>query len=270
MASFLLVFFLAAVIFVFYKFYPEFKRFATKDAPVAPLSPLMPSLEPQVNFEGKIVFQSDMDGDNELYILTQNGLTKLTDNQWHDEFPRVSPDGKWVAFSSNRHGNYDIFVMAIDGSRVRRLTASPHDESELAWFPGGKKIAFTEERKRVVGRSYTLWSVDLLTGERHRIVPHFGGSCALPDFNRRQPILAFTGKKTVGWDIFLADLKNDRITNLTENGQTCRARFSPDGRRIVYVSHEADHKGDIFLIQPDGKGKTRLTDRPETFDYFPS
>lgn len=228
------------------------------------------SLESRLSIEGQIIFQSDLDGDNELYLLTNKGLNKLTDNDWQDEFPRVSPDGRWVAFSANRHGNYDLFVMAIDGSKTRRLTASPHDEGELAWTPDGRRVVYTEERKRVVGRSYTLWSVDLATGERRRFLTEFSGSCALPDFTAHAPWLTFTGKKTVGWDIYLADLENNKITNLSENGQTCRSRFSPDGRWLVYVSHEADHKGDIFIIRPNGQGKKRLTLRDETYDYFPS
>ncbi len=229
-----------------------------------------PSLEPRFTFEGKIIFQSDMDGDNEIYLLSGSGLTQLTVNDWQDEFPRVSPDGKWVAFSANRYGNYDLFVMALDGSKTKRLTASPQDEGELAWFPDGQKVAYTEERKRVIGRSYTLWSVILSTGQRERLLADFAGSCALPDFSNRASLLTFTGKKTVGWDIYLADLTKNIVSNLSDNGQTCRSRFSPDGRWIAYVSHEADHKGDIFLIQPDGRGKARLTERPETFDYFPS
>jgi len=228
------------------------------------------NFEPRLSFEGQVVFQSDLDGDNELYLLTRQGLKKLTDNDWQDEFPRVSPDGRWVAFSANRHGNYDIFVMAMDGSKTRRLTASPHDDGELAWTPDGRKIVYTEERKRMIGRTYTLWSVDLATGQRQRFLADFSGSCALPDFSWRAPLLTFTGKKTMGWDIYLVNMENNEIINLSENGQTCRSRFSPDGRWLVYVSHEADHKGDIFIIQPDGQGKKRLTVRPETYDYFPS
>lgn len=228
------------------------------------------SLEPRFSIQGQIIFQSDLDGDNELYLLTNKGLSKLTDNEWQDEFPRISPDGRWVAFSANRHGNYDLFVMSLDGSRTRRLTASPQDEGELAWTPDSRRIVYTEERKRLVGRSYTLWSVDLATGERRRFLTEFSGSCALPDFTPRGPWLTFTGKKTVGWDIYLADLENNKIINLSENGQACRSRFSLDGRWLVYVSHEADGKGDIFISLPDGQGKRRLTQRDETYDYFPS
>jgi len=232
--------------------------------------PINQNFEPRLPFEGQIIFQSDLDGDNELYILTKKGLKKLTDNHWQDEYPRVSPDDRWVAFSANQHGNYDIFIMVMDGSRTRRLTASPHDEGELAWTPDGRKIVYTEERKRMIGSSYTLWSVDLTTGERQRFLADFSGSCALPDFSRWAPLLTFTGKKTMGWDIYLANLENNHIINLSGNGQTCRSRFSPDGRWLVYVSHEADHRGEIFIIQPDGQEKRRLTFRPETFDYFPS
>lgn len=228
------------------------------------------SFQPKIPIAGKIVFQSDWDGDSELYLLSHQGLIQLTNNEWADEFPRISPDGRWIAFSANRHGNYDIFVMAIDGTRIRRLTASPHDEGELAWTPDSRRIIYTEERSRVVGRSYSLWSIDLTTGQRQRFLTDFSGSCALPDFSPKNSLFTFTGKKMIGWDIYIADLGKNKIINLSNNGQACRSRFSADGRWLVYVSHEADHKGEIFLIQPDGQGKKRLTYRPETYDYFPS
>ncbi|MCK4932968.1 MAG: PD40 domain-containing protein, partial [Candidatus Aminicenantes bacterium] len=49
-----------------------------------------------------------MDGDREIYLLTKDGVTQLTDNGWDDEFPKWSPDGKKIAYSANPKGNYDI------------------------------------------------------------------------------------------------------------------------------------------------------------------
>ena len=93
----------------------------------------------QFPFKGRIVFQSSMDGDNEIYLLTQRSIKKLTDNSWDDEYPKWSPDGKRIAFNANPKGNYDIFVMDEDGSNVNRIIASQQDEIEHAWFPDGKK-----------------------------------------------------------------------------------------------------------------------------------
>ena len=124
----------------------------------------MPGAKAPASFQGSIVFQSNMDGDNEIYLLSTAGLRKLTDNDWQDEYPLWSPDGKWISFSANPRGNYDIFIMAAAGSGIRRITTSSRDEIEQAWFPDGRKMAYTEEVRRPLGRRYSLWSADLGSG----------------------------------------------------------------------------------------------------------
>jgi Tol biopolymer transport system component len=221
-------------------------------------------------FRGEIVFQSDMDGNNEIYALTSDRLRKLTDASWSSEFPKWSPDGKRIAFSANPGGRYQIFVMNADGSDVRQVTRAEHDAIEQAWFPDGKRIAFTEQRRTGLDRSYTLWSIDLETQMLERLIPEFSDSSGLPEFSPAAPLLAFTGKKLLGWDVFVYDLKSKTITQVTRGGNACRPHFSPDGRKIAFVSSQADGKGDIWIMNPDGSGQDRLTDLPDTFDYYPS
>ena len=228
------------------------------------------ALKPQFEFRGRIVFQSDLDGDNEIYLLVREGVRKLTDNAWSDEFPRWSPDGRRIAFTANGSGRFQIYVMNDDGSGVVQITRSEHDAVEQGWFPDGRRIAYTEERKRAIGRSFKMFSVDLGTGRTEPLLPEFDNSNGLPDFSPDARLLAFTGKRMAGWDAFVADLGTRKIRALTEGGRACRPRFSPDGRKIVYVSSEADGKGDIWLTNPDGSDKERLTELPETYDYFPA
>ena len=82
--------------------------------------------------------------------------------------------------------------------------------------------------------------------------------------------MAFTGGRRIGWDAFVYDLKKREFRALADGGKSCRPRFSKDGGRIAFVSSKADGKGDIWMINPDGTGSTRLTERDETFDYYPS
>jgi Tol biopolymer transport system component len=228
------------------------------------------SIKPLLPFKGKIVFQSDMDGDNEIYLLTSKGLKKLTDNTWSDEYPKWSPDGKKIAFTANPKGSYEIFIMNDDGSDIVQLTKTKHNAIEHAWFPDGKKIAYTIERRRGIFRSYKLWMVDIKTKKTERLLADFQGSCALPNFSPSGHLMGFTGKRTIGWDVAIYDFKTKRISFLTEGGKSCRPHFSHDGKKIAYVSSVADGKGDIWLMNPDGSGKMRLTRRDETYDYYPS
>jgi len=226
--------------------------------------------KPNVSFHGKIVFQSDLGGHNEIYLLTGQGLKKLTDNPWKSEYPQWSPDGRKIAFTANPKGNYDIFEMDENGSNVTPVTDSPRDEIEMAWFPDQKKIAYTELKKTGIFKHYKLWMIDLLTKKKEEIIPGFPGSSALPNFSSRLPLMAFTGGRRAGWDVFIFKFENKEYAALVEGGKSCRPHFSPNGDKIAYVSSRADGKGDIWLMNPDGSGQTRLTERNETYDYFPA
>ena len=228
------------------------------------------TLKAQIPFKGRIIFQSSMDGDNEIYLLTPKGLKKITDNSWEDEYPKWSPDGERIAFTANPKGNYDIFVMDKDGSNISQLTSLKSDEIEHAWFPDGKKIAFTIKVRKGFRRNFTLWMMDLESKKTKKIIPGFRGSNALPNFSPVAPLMGFTGKRTFGWDVFMYDMQNKEIKSLTQGGKACRSHFSKDGRTLAYVSAKADDKADIWLMNPDGSEKRRITERDETYDYFPS
>jgi Tol biopolymer transport system component len=227
------------------------------------------SLKPESDFRGRILFQSDLNGNNEIYLMTRDGLRNLTNAPASDEFPKWSPDGRRIAFSSNRSGRYQIYVMNGDGTNLVQVTHSENDAIEQAWFPDGTKIAFTESWRRTFGRSFVLYSLDLASGLTEKLLPGFAESNALPEFSPDARRLGFTGKRLAGWDVFVADLTTGDARPLTEGGRACRPHFSPDGGKIAYVSSSDDGKGDIWLMNPDGSGKERLAGRPETWDYFP-
>src|ERR1041384_1480967 len=74
--------------------------------------------------DGSIVFQSDRDGDAEIYVLDPDGRAprQLTANDVYDGNPDWSPDGARIVFTSDRDGDLDIYVMDADGSGSVRLT----------------------------------------------------------------------------------------------------------------------------------------------------
>jgi TolB protein len=117
---------------------------------------------PRWSPDGKhIAFVSTRDGQQELYVADLvfpvpaggegkgegvKNIKRLTSEVAADNNPSWSPDGKQLAFASHRNGNWEIYVMNADGSKVRRLTSNPAMDYWPAWSPDGKRIAFTSNR----------------------------------------------------------------------------------------------------------------------------
>ncbi|HWY76274.1 MAG TPA: MdsD protein, partial [Verrucomicrobiae bacterium] len=91
-----------------------------------------------------------------------SGLQRLTDNRAREVYPRFSPDGNWVAFSSDREGNYDVYAVAATGGKPRRLTYHSANDLVVGWSPDGKRIVFQSARNEGVFPGIaTLWDVSV-------------------------------------------------------------------------------------------------------------
>src|SRR5712692_4491081 len=80
---------------------------------------------------GKIAF-SYLD---DIWVANEDGssVQRITDNRAREVYPRFSPDGRWIAFSSNRYGNYDVFIVPATGGTPRRLTFHSGNDEVVGW-----------------------------------------------------------------------------------------------------------------------------------------
>lgn len=80
------------------------------------------------------------------YDLRTRDLVQLTVDSYFDWCPRVSPDGLWVAFVSNRGGALDIWVLPLAGGEPFPVTADPWEDAFPAWSPDGGILAYASHR----------------------------------------------------------------------------------------------------------------------------
>jgi TolB protein len=185
-------------------------------------------------------------GDVEVYTISADGEdpqpVAATQGQLsHEESPAWSPDGKWIAFTSTRHNNQELYIARPDGKDVKRLTEHSGLDAHPAWSPDGKWIAFTTDR----------WGdLELALLEMGSLkVTRLTESRGLDDYPAWSPDgkqLAFTTNRDGNFEIYVvaADGKNPR--NVTRHaGIDNFPAWTPDGR-LTFVSNR-DGGFDIYV-----------------------
>ena len=166
-------------------------------------------------------------------------IRQLTSSTATNVRPAWSPDGKSIAFQSNRDGPYHIYVMNTDGSNLRQLTSGDNDDRHPTWSPDGKAIAVdtgTEIRREIA-------LIDVGSKSRTQVTK-LGMTAQFPSFSPDGKSIAFflynLGNMdlwTVGKDGSNAAAVTKQLATEANNQCTfaCHAaRWSPDGTRVAF------------------------------------
>jgi TolB protein len=236
----------------------------------------------RVSPDGKtLLFSSTRHSEHpDLYTQKVDGLavTQLTTDPADDAFPCFSPDGKRVAFASNRAGNWDIYVMDIGSDRVEQITRSPAQEIHPSFSPDGKHLVYSALGSR--SGQWELWTVDLKSLERKMI-----GYGLFPEWSPRKDVdqIAFQRSRQRGTRWFSAwTLELDptgEARNITEvafstNAAIVAPTWNPAGTKLAFATVVdptnakpgelmGNNKGtqqDIWIVNADGSNRFRLTD----------
>src|SRR5215218_285412 len=175
----------------------------------------------------KIVFQSDRDGDNEIFKMdtdpATNDATRLTKNSANDSQPVWSPNGMKIAFASSRAGNFEIYTMKPNGTALRRLTKNPTGDAAPDWSPSGKKIAYQSFRGITGGDEIFTMRAD---GSRKRNLTNNAAGDQGPAFSPDGTQIAFFSNRD--GNIELYTMNSDGSGTPTRLTNDSRSDDAPD------------------------------------------
>jgi TolB protein len=167
--------------------------------------------------------------------------------------PIWSPDGTKIAFTTNRDGNPEIYVMNRDGTGVRRMTNHPGIDVSPTWSPTGGQLAWVSDRTGTA-RIYIM-NVDG-TGERVLISEEcFRPTWSSGKFNE----IAYAGRSGPGYDIKVYSFADGASRRITDGiGSNESPAFSPNGRHIAFTSTR-NGKVQVYTIARDGNDLRQIT-----------
>ena len=231
-------------------------------------------MEEQIDGPQKIAF-SELFGDIFMMDVDVTRVRRITNEHWNDS-PSWSADGSQIVFSSDRDGDWEIFVMDERGKNVRQLTNNDDYDGVPHWSADGSQIVFSSDRDGDSGifvMDADGVNVRQITSSEHVSSPSFSPDGKQIAFFSMSPNYKY-GTDMI-WDedvysnIFVVDADGMNVQQLT-GFSSCFAdspMWSPDGKQIVFsrICFEGqgdaqDERSDILVMDADGANLTTATE----------
>jgi tricorn protease len=227
----------------------------------------------------------------ELYTVGKDGgiARRLTSGPGYTSFPRFSPDGKQVAFTSEYDGNREVYVMPAEGGSPKRLTISAtlgRDDVSDRMGPNNIVMAWENTKPLIVFRSRmksfndfigSLFTVGLDAELPQQVpVPRGGFTSFSPDDSKMAFNRVFREFRTwkhyrggMADDIWIHDFKTGSTENLTNNpAQDICPMWGPDNK--IYFISDRDGRMNLFVVDLTSKDTKQLTSFKDFDIKFPS
>jgi len=174
----------------------------------------------------QIAFSSNRSGPWRIWTIRPDGsaLKQLTDadDDSHDVDPVFSPDAKAILFTSTRGGAAGVWRVARDGAKPERIC----DGDQAEWSPDGAHIVF-RRAERIVVRT-------LATATERTLTPKDWPHCSSPSWSPDGRTIAFAARWDAGNGLFLVPAAGGKPAKLYDKQGACEPHWAPDGARIVY------------------------------------
>ncbi len=196
-------------------------------------------------------------GDTEIFLVdpdTGDARNLTRSPKSRERYPSFSPDGRRIAFNSDRDGTHNLYVIDLDGTNLRQLTHEKQgvEAGMQSWTADGKWIYFG-----LFGKGPPRMCRIAPDGSGFQEV----GTGIDPAVSPDGKTIVFARNLADGHHLYAMDADGTNVRQLTSRGNPfagVHAAWSPDGKMIVY----ADRVGEaleIFRIDPDGKNTRQLT-----------
>jgi eukaryotic-like serine/threonine-protein kinase len=212
--------------------------------------------------DGRIVYTVNTQGTNDIWIMNADGTNQrpLATDPSEDQLPNVTPDGRYVVFTSERGGFPSIWRMDLDGANLKQLTFGQEDYAQNV-SPDGRWVLFHSWRS---GRM-TPWKVSIDGGEPSQVIDRFSSG---PQFSPDgKSIAAYFQDEQAGspWRIMIAPLDGsgsikviDPVAAPDRVSISVGVTWAPDGRSIWYVNTR-DGAANLYSQSIDGGAPKQLT-----------
>ena len=169
-------------------------------------------------------------------------------------------DVPYIAFSSNRSGNYDIYMMDIKGKNLQQLTDHPANEFESTFSPDGQRMAYVSTRHDGYPEIYVM---NLNTKVSHRLTYHPKHD-RNPAWSPDGRWIAFDSNRKGAHHIYKIEPDGGNLQRLThgEGDRNYNAAWSPDSQSIAFFSSR-EVLG-IYIMDADGGNPRRLANQPRS------
>jgi TolB protein len=208
-------------------------------------------------FTSKIVFVSNRDGNDELYMMDYDGYnqTRLTFNRIRDYMPAWSADGRKIAYTSYRNGKAGLYILnPYEGTRIGVHDSGTNFSPDFS--PNGRRLAFCSTVEEGNSEIYVA------TGEGNNIrrLTFNKAIDTAPSWSPTSREIAFTSDRGGTPQIYIMDAEGSNVRRVSFGGNYHDGpAWSPTGDRITYVSR-VDQIFDIYVLNLQSNQIIKLTE----------